>query len=99
MQADVLIGAICLQMIREPSREKLLPDPLTYPYIQPPYTLVLELTDVLVHPDWTVSNTCTSGSFHRQFLVHTQHTHFMFCHEASMRPRVLWKCFHCIPSR
>ncbi|KAJ9576164.1 hypothetical protein L9F63_006986 [Diploptera punctata] len=40
-------------MIREPSREKLLPDPLQYPYVQPPYTLVLEMTDVLVHPDWT----------------------------------------------
>lgn len=74
MQADVLTGAICLQMIREPSREKLLPDPLTYPYIQPPYTLVLELTDVLVHPDWTVSYTYTNDSFHRQPLVHT-HTH------------------------
>lgn len=42
-------------MIREPSRDKLLPDPLTWPYTQPPYTLVLEMTDVLVHPDWTVS--------------------------------------------
>ncbi|PSN35358.1 hypothetical protein C0J52_11507 [Blattella germanica] len=42
------------RMIREPSREKLLPDPLQYPYVQPPYTLVLEMTDVLVHPDWTV---------------------------------------------
>ncbi|CAG9767387.1 unnamed protein product [Ceutorhynchus assimilis] len=41
------------KLIREPSREKLLPDPLQYPYIQPKYTLVLELTDVLVHPDWT----------------------------------------------
>ncbi|GLG99423.1 Mitochondrial import inner membrane translocase subunit TIM50-C [Gryllus bimaculatus] len=41
------------RMIREPSRDKLLPDPLQYPYIQPPYTLVLELRDVLVHPDWT----------------------------------------------
>ncbi|XP_019880296.1 mitochondrial import inner membrane translocase subunit TIM50-C-like [Aethina tumida] len=41
------------RLIREPSREKLLPDPLEYPYIQPKYTLVLELTDVLVHPDWT----------------------------------------------
>nr|CAD7452709.1 unnamed protein product [Timema tahoe] len=39
--------------IREPSRNKLLPEPLKYPYMQPPYTLVLELTDVLVHPDWT----------------------------------------------
>ncbi|XP_050314174.1 mitochondrial import inner membrane translocase subunit TIM50-C-like [Anthonomus grandis grandis] len=41
------------RLIKEPSREKLLPDPLKYPYIQPKYTLVLELTDVLVHPDWT----------------------------------------------
>ncbi|XP_012942462.1 mitochondrial import inner membrane translocase subunit TIM50 [Aplysia californica] len=39
--------------IQDPSREKLLPDPLKYPYIQPPYTLVIELTGVLIHPDWT----------------------------------------------
>ncbi|XP_033325283.2 mitochondrial import inner membrane translocase subunit TIM50-C [Megalopta genalis] len=41
------------KMIQEPSRDKLLPDPLKYPYLQPSYTLVLELTDVLIHPDWT----------------------------------------------
>lgn len=41
------------KLIKEPSREKLLPDPVKYPYYQPTYTLVLELTDVLVHPDWT----------------------------------------------
>lgn len=41
------------RMIKEPSRDKLLPDPLQFPYYQPPYTLVLELTDILVHPDWT----------------------------------------------
>jgi len=41
------------KMIQEPSRDKLLPDPLKYPYVQPPYTLVLEMKDVLVHPDWT----------------------------------------------
>ncbi|KAK8401386.1 hypothetical protein O3P69_002864 [Scylla paramamosain] len=41
------------KMIQEPSREKLLPDPLKEPYIQPPYTLVMELRDVLVHPEWT----------------------------------------------
>lgn len=39
--------------IKEPSRDKLLPDPLPYPYYQPPYTLVLEFTDVMAHPDWT----------------------------------------------
>ncbi|XP_059148229.1 mitochondrial import inner membrane translocase subunit TIM50-like [Physella acuta] len=39
--------------IQDPSRDKLLPDPLKYPYIQPPYTLVIELTGVLIHPDWT----------------------------------------------
>ncbi|XP_045585084.1 mitochondrial import inner membrane translocase subunit TIM50-C [Procambarus clarkii] len=41
------------KMIQEPSREKLLPDPLKEPYFQPTYTLVLELRDVLVHPEWT----------------------------------------------
>ncbi|KFM66745.1 Mitochondrial import inner membrane translocase subunit TIM50, partial [Stegodyphus mimosarum] len=41
------------KLIKEPSREKLLPEPLTDPYYQPPYTLALELTGVLVHPDWT----------------------------------------------
>ncbi|XP_037778732.1 mitochondrial import inner membrane translocase subunit TIM50-C-like [Penaeus monodon] len=41
------------KMIQEPSREKLLPEPLKEPYIQPPYTLVLELRDILVHPEWT----------------------------------------------
>uniref|UniRef100_A0A0K0DF35 Mitochondrial import inner membrane translocase subunit TIM50 n=1 Tax=Angiostrongylus cantonensis TaxID=6313 RepID=A0A0K0DF35_ANGCA len=37
----------------EPAREKLLPDPLPHPYIQPKYTLVIEMKNVLVHPDWT----------------------------------------------
>lgn len=41
--------------IKEPSREKLLPDPVEYPFYQPPYTLILEFTDVLAHPDWTYS--------------------------------------------
>lgn len=40
------------RLVREPPIEKLLPDPLAYPYKQPKYTLVLELTDVLVHPEW-----------------------------------------------
>ncbi|CAH1980662.1 unnamed protein product [Acanthoscelides obtectus] len=39
--------------IQEPSRDKLLPDPVSYPYYQPPYTLILEFTDVMAHPDWT----------------------------------------------
>ncbi|KAH0820763.1 hypothetical protein GEV33_002028 [Tenebrio molitor] len=41
------------RLIKEPSRDKLLPVPLQYPHLQPKYTLVLELTDVLVHPNWT----------------------------------------------
>ncbi|KAM3616182.1 uncharacterized protein V6R79_013673 [Siganus canaliculatus] len=43
------------QMIIEPTSPKLLPDPLKEPYYQPPYTLVLELTDVLLHPEWALS--------------------------------------------
>ncbi|OXU29850.1 hypothetical protein TSAR_003020 [Trichomalopsis sarcophagae] len=41
------------KLVQEPSRDKLLPDPLQHPYIQPPYTVIFEMTDVLVHPDWT----------------------------------------------
>jgi hypothetical protein len=51
----VIETVLFLQMIKDPSRDKLLPDPLKEPYYQPPYTLVLEMTGVLVHPDWTVS--------------------------------------------
>ncbi|XP_057318612.1 mitochondrial import inner membrane translocase subunit TIM50-C-like [Microplitis mediator] len=40
------------KFIQEPSREQLLPDPLKHPYVHPP-TIVLEFTDVLVHPEWT----------------------------------------------
>ncbi|XP_074535109.1 mitochondrial import inner membrane translocase subunit TIM50 [Halichoeres trimaculatus] len=43
------------QMIIEPTSPKLLPDPMKEPYYQPPYTLVLELTDVLLHPEWSLS--------------------------------------------
>ncbi|XP_017777248.1 PREDICTED: mitochondrial import inner membrane translocase subunit TIM50-A-like [Nicrophorus vespilloides] len=43
------------RLIKEPSRDKLLPDVLKPPYYQPPYTLVMEFTDVLVHPEWTYS--------------------------------------------
>ncbi|NXL54808.1 TIM50 translocase, partial [Podilymbus podiceps] len=42
------------QMIIEPTSPKLLPDPLREPYYQPPYTLVIELTDVLLHPEWSL---------------------------------------------
>lgn len=40
------------RLIRTSSEEKLLPDPLQFPYLQPKYTLVIELKDVLVHPEW-----------------------------------------------
>ncbi|CAH8564843.1 unnamed protein product [Schistosoma turkestanicum] len=40
------------QSIKDPVSEKLLPDPVQPPYYQPPYTLVLEMTNVLVHPEW-----------------------------------------------
>lgn len=39
--------------IEEPIRDKLLPEPLSYPYMQPPYTLAIEIKDVLIHPEWT----------------------------------------------
>lgn len=39
--------------IEEPFSDKLLPDPLEPPYHQPKYTVVLELTGLLVSSDWT----------------------------------------------
>lgn len=43
------------ESMRAPSYEKLLPDPLPYPYVQPRYTLIIEMTDLLIHPEWTYS--------------------------------------------
>uniref|UniRef100_A0A7E4V871 Mitochondrial import inner membrane translocase subunit TIM50 n=1 Tax=Panagrellus redivivus TaxID=6233 RepID=A0A7E4V871_PANRE len=37
----------------EPSRDVLLPDPVPYPYLQPKYTLVIEMKNILVSPEWT----------------------------------------------
>ncbi|XP_050293374.1 mitochondrial import inner membrane translocase subunit TIM50-C-like [Anthonomus grandis grandis] len=45
-----------MNLLRRPTKENLLPDPLNHPYVQPKYTLVLELTGVLVHPDWSYGN-------------------------------------------
>ena len=39
----------------EPWSDKLLPDPLPEGYHQPKYTVLIELTGMLVHADWTVS--------------------------------------------
>ncbi|KAI1301818.1 Mitochondrial import inner membrane translocase subunit TIM50-C [Halotydeus destructor] len=41
------------EALKEPVRDLLLPDPLQAPYIQPPYTLVIESNGILMHPDWT----------------------------------------------
>lgn len=41
------------KLIEEPFSDKLLPDPLEPPYHQPKYTIVLELTGLLVHSTWT----------------------------------------------
>lgn len=30
-----------------------MPDPLPAPYLQPKYTIVIELKNILVHPEWT----------------------------------------------
>ena len=40
--------------LEEPFSDKLLPDPLPEPYHQPTYTILLELTGLLVHSNWTV---------------------------------------------
>jgi len=40
--------------MKEPSTHKLLPEPIQPPYYQPPYTLVIEMSGILLHPEWTV---------------------------------------------
>ena len=39
--------------LEEPFSDKLLPDPLPEPYHQPKYTILLELTGLLVHSTWS----------------------------------------------
>ncbi|PAA57091.1 hypothetical protein BOX15_Mlig000836g3, partial [Macrostomum lignano] len=39
--------------IKDPISDKLLPDPAQPPYYQPPYTLVLEVTGILLHSEWS----------------------------------------------
>ena len=39
------------QTIKDPTSDKLLPEPLPAPY-QPTYTLVIEMSGVLLHPEW-----------------------------------------------
>lgn len=41
------------QTLEEPVRNLLLPDPLQKPYMQPPYTLIIEMNGILTHPEWT----------------------------------------------
>lgn len=41
-------------MFTIPATNKLLPDPLPDYYDTPQYTLVFEMTDLLVHPEWSV---------------------------------------------
>jgi import inner membrane translocase subunit TIM50 len=42
-----------INYVVEPSRDKLLPEPLPPPYHQPKYTLVIEMKNILVAPEWT----------------------------------------------
>lgn len=39
--------------LEEPFSDRLLPDPLPEPYYQPKYTILLELTGLLVHSNWS----------------------------------------------
>ena len=55
--------------MKEPSTDKLLPDPLQYPYLQPPYTLVIEMTGLLVHPEWTVTILTENLIFSYHFII------------------------------
>ena len=51
--------------IESPFSDKLLPDPLPEPFIQPKYTILLELTGLLVHSSWTVRENRKKNSSNR----------------------------------
>lgn len=53
--------------IEEPFSDKLLPDPLAPPYIQPKYTICLEITGLLIHSNWTVTSLALFFSNLQQF--------------------------------
>lgn len=40
-------------VLEEPARDLLLPDVLKSPYVQPPYTLIIEMNGILTHPEWS----------------------------------------------
>uniref|UniRef100_A0A5S6QUF8 Mitochondrial import inner membrane translocase subunit TIM50 n=1 Tax=Trichuris muris TaxID=70415 RepID=A0A5S6QUF8_TRIMR len=77
------------QYIKEPSREKLLPEQLKEPFYQPPITLVVELSGVLVHPEWTYQ---TGWRFKKRpgvehFIQQVGYPHFelvIFTHESGL---------------
>ncbi|MCO5549654.1 hypothetical protein L7F22_003127 [Adiantum nelumboides] len=56
--SDNFLGRLRLRMadmyssVKAPAWEKLLPDPLPFPY-QRPYTLVLDVDDLLIHSEWS----------------------------------------------
>lgn len=56
--SDSFLGRLRLRLshmytsVKAPAWEKLLPDPLPFPY-QRPYTLVLDVDDLLIHSEWS----------------------------------------------
>ena len=52
---DVIDSYLCsdVQMYTDPAHETLLPAPLPHHY-QPPYTLIIEMKDILVHSEYDV---------------------------------------------
>jgi len=45
-----------IESFEEPAREVLLPDPVQYPYYQPPYTLVIETNNVLIKSEYSANS-------------------------------------------
>ncbi|XP_069676687.1 mitochondrial import inner membrane translocase subunit TIM50-C-like isoform X2 [Periplaneta americana] len=80
------------KFINKPSRRKLLPDPVQYPYIQPTYTLVLELNGLLMHPEWTYE---TGWRFKKRpgvdnFLAQLSSTDFEIVIFTACKPMFIW---------
>ena len=55
--------------MEDPFSDKLLPDPFPEPYYQPKYTILIELTGLLIHSNWTVRDTFLQACFYSMSIL------------------------------
>ena len=56
--------------MEDPFSDKLLPDPFPEPYHQPKYTILIELTGLLIHSNWTVRDQLLHACFYSMSILY-----------------------------